>query len=457
MTSMLRVFLAFCLLIATPTCATGESTKGAAIIPQDQELKKKFENDITLRQAAMFFASVARHARENYVEPVTYEELLTGGLEGMLSALDPHSTYLDKKKFNELRNQTQGEFAGLGVEVTMEDGLVRVVSPLDETPASKAGLEPGDLIILIDKKPVFGLSLMEAVDKLKGRRGTEVEVTIRREGKEDFDVTLTRDIIKIVPVKWRVEEDVGYIRIRTFNEETTDEVRKAVRGIKAEISDIIKGVVLDFRNNPGGLFEQATEMADLFIDEGVLVSIKTRHGETAQHIRATPGDILDGIPIAVLINGGSASSSEIVAGALKEHKRGIVLGTRSYGKGSVQTVVPLANNGAIMLTTALYHTPSGISIQKEGITPNIEIKQAVDIKLLDEGERFREEDYDSAIERGKSLQDAKADKKSIKSKQVPGKEGDEEGENDEPVDLQLRRALDVLRGISFYRSGNLKT
>ncbi len=398
---------------------------------------------LTLREAALFYAGVSKHVLENYVEPTSNEEMLEGALNGMLTALDPHSNYLSPKKYTELKNQTQGKFGGLGIEVTMVDGLIKIISPLDDTPAFEAGLQPGDLIVRIEQQPVYGMTLQQSVDLLKGKPGSEVEITIRRDKEFDFPVKIKRAIIKVHPVKSRIERDVGYIRIRTFNEFTDKEVKAAVEEFKRKLGTKLEGIVLDMRNNPGGLLDQAASVSNLFLDDKDIVTIKTRHKGGSQTLRAQKGDIAQGLPIAVLINAGSASAAEIVAGALQDHNRGIVLGTKSFGKGSVQSVIPLANGGAIKLTTALYYTPSGISIQQSGITPDIVIKQAVDIKMLDESKRLRESDFSTAVEPGKHL-NGKEKQKDSSGETVKKK-------SEKPVDYQLMRAVDVLRGIRFYQ------
>ncbi|MBP6986032.1 MAG: S41 family peptidase [Alphaproteobacteria bacterium] len=396
--------------------------------------------DITLRNAAIFYASVAKHVQENYVESTTNNELLEGSLRGMLSSLDPHSNYYNPKEYQDLRNQTQGEFGGLGMEVTMEEGLVKVISPMEDTPAFRGGIQPQDLIIKVGSEPIWGMTLNQAVDKLKGKPGTSVTFTVRRGTSSDFDVTLVREIIHVKPVKTKIEGDIGVVRILTFNEDTTQEVIKSIHEIREKVGSKLQGVVIDLRSNAGGLFNQAISVSNLFLNTGRIVSVVSR-GETnqAQHIDANPDDMLNGMPLAVLINSGTASSSEIVAGALQDQKRAIVVGTKSFGKGSVQTVIPLSNGGAIKLTTALYYTPNGRSIQKMGIDPDIEIEQAVDLKLLDESSRLRESDFKTALENGN---------KKVIAPRDPKKVGDEK---EEIVDYQLLRAIDILRGINFYK------
>lgn len=418
------------------------------------EEKKAQKPDISLRQSAVFYASVAKHVLDTYVEPTDNNELLEGALNGMLSSLDPHSGYLNPKKYAELKGQTQGKFGGLGIEVTMKDGLVEIISPLDDTPADEAGLMPGDLIIRVEKQPIFGLSLIQAVDLLKGEVGTSVELTIRRTGKPDFTVNLKRAIIQIDPVKTRIENNIGYIRIVTFNEVTTKEVHAAIEEFKEKLGSKLEGIIIDVRNNAGGLLDQAVSVSNLFLDNKPVVTIKARQKGRTHVIQSQPGQMARGIPIAVLINAGSASASEIVAGALQDHRRGIVLGTRSFGKGSVQSVIPLVNGGALKLTTALYFTPKGRSIQKSGIEPDIVIKQAIDVKLIDESDRIRESHFGRAVLpvdiNGNKIKKPAKNGDSAEATKLDSNDGKKAGKK-KPVDYQLLRAIDVLRGIRFYQ------
>ena len=296
----------------------------------------KANSSDTFRQLKLF-GDVFERVRGEYVEDVTDEELVESAINGMLTSLDPHSGYLDAKKYRDMQVQTKGEFGGLGIEVTMEDGLVKVVSPIDDTPAHRAGIQAGDVITHIDSEPVMGLSLAEAVEKMRGPVDTSIALTLRRSGEEEpIDVSMARAVITISPVRWHSEVDIGYIRVTAFNEQTEASLREAVEDLEGEIGDDMKGVVIDLRNNPGGLLEQAVAVADAFLDQGEIVSTRGRRNDSVQRFNARRGDLVDGLPLVVLINGGSASASEIVAGALKDHGRAIVMGTRSFGKGSVQ-------------------------------------------------------------------------------------------------------------------------
>src|SRR6267143_7261555 len=323
------------------------------------------------------FGDVFELVRNDYVDEVKDDTLVEGAINGMLTALDPHSNYLNTKNFNDMKVQTRGEFGGLGIEVAMENGLVKVVSPIDDTPAARAGLKPGDLITHLDGEPVQGMTLPEAVEKMRGPVSSEIKLTIRREGRDPFDVKLIRATIRIQSVRSHLEGDnIGYIRVTTFNEQTDTGLNNAMKSLKQQAGNKLVGVVLDLRNNPGGLLDQAVAVSDAFLEKGEIVSTRGRRSEDAQRYNARAGDIAGGLPVAVLINGGSASASEIVAGALQDHHRAILLGTRSFGKGSVQTIIPLAGHGAMRLTTARYYTPSGRSIQAKGIDPDIVVEAA---------------------------------------------------------------------------------
>jgi carboxyl-terminal processing protease len=333
------------------------------------------------------FGEVFERVRADYVEKPNDSELVEGAINGMVTSLDPHSRYMNDKAWREMQETTSGEFGGLGIEVTMEDGLVKVVAPIDDTPAAKAGLLSGDLISKIDGEAVQGLTLEQAVNKMKGAVDTKTNLTILRKGKDaPFDVAITREVIRVRPVRYHTEgNDIGYIRITSFNEQTTDGLHKAIANISKDIpQDKLAGYVVDLRNNPGGLLDQAVSVSSTFLARGEVVSTRGRNPEETQRFTAKGGDLTKGKPLVVLINGGSASASEIVAGALHDHKRATLIGTRTFGKGSVQTIIPLgAGNGALALTTARYYTPSGRSIQAQGIAPDIEVKQDVPDDMKD--------------------------------------------------------------------------
>ena len=409
---------------------------GFALQPVQQVVAQAGSAD-SFRQLKLF-GDVYERVRAEYVEEVSEKQLIESAINGMLTSLDPHSSYLDTEKYRDMQVQTRGEFGGLGIEVTMENGLVKVVSPIDDTPASRAGVQPGDLVTHIDGEPVMGMSLSEAVEKMRGPVDSKIDLRLLRKGKEEpFDVSLNRAVIKISPVRAREEGDVAYVRLTTFNEQTASEMTEKLGEISAKIGDKLTGIVLDLRNNPGGLLDQAVAVADAFIDKGEIVSTRGRRPDSVQRFNARPGDIAEGIPMVVLINGGSASASEIVAGALQDQRRAIVMGTQSFGKGSVQTIMPLPGEGAIRLTTARYYTPAGTSIQAKGITPDIEVHQA-NVEQIDDEPGRREADL-----RGR-LTNEQADGESSAA-QPP-----EMGEPVDGKDYQLARALDLLRGISLY-------
>jgi carboxyl-terminal processing protease len=383
------------------------------------------------------FGEVFEKVRAEYVDDVSDDTLVESAINGMLTSLDPHSNYLNTKNFNDMKVQTRGEFGGLGIEVSMENGLVKVVSPIDDTPAARAGLKPGDLITHLDGDPVQGMTLPEAVEKMRGPVNSEIKLTIRREGKEPFDVKLTRATIRIQSVRSHLESDnIGYIRITSFNEQTDVGLSNAMKNLKQQAGNKLIGVVLDLRNNPGGLLDQAVAVANAFLDRGEIVSTRGRRSEDAQRYNARPGgDITHGLPVAVLINGGSASASEIVAGALQDHHRAILLGTKSFGKGSVQTIIPLPGHGAMRLTTARYYTPSGRSIQAKGIDPDIVVEAAKIEKSPEKGEKV------AAVSEPKK--DDSGDANLEQSSVDPSIIGT-------PADYQLTRADDMLRGIALF-------
>jgi len=377
------------------------------------------------------FGDVFEKVRSDYVDEVSDDTLIEGAINGMLTSLDPHSNYLNAKNFNDMKVQTRGEFGGLGIEVSMENGLIKVVSPIDDTPAARAGLKPGDLITHLDGNPVQGMTLPEAVEKMRGPENSEVTLRIRRTGKDPFDVKLVRAKIKIQSVRSHMEGDtIGYVRITSFTEQTDVGLANAMKNLKQQAGNKLTGVVLDLRNNPGGLLDQAVAVSDAFLDKGEIVSTRGRRADDAQRYNAHTGDITGGLPMVVLINGGSASASEIVAGALQDHHRAILLGTRSFGKGSVQTIIPLPGHGAMRLTTARYYTPSGRSIQAKGIDPDIAVEAAkIDHPAADADQKKTDsKDDDSAVEQGSV------------DPTIMGT----------PDDYQLERAVDMLRGIALF-------
>ncbi|MCJ7528851.1 MAG: S41 family peptidase [Methyloceanibacter sp.] len=391
------------------------------------------------------FGEVLERVRSDYVEKPEDGKLIESAINGMLTALDPNSAYLNPKHFRDMQVQTRGEFGGLGIEVTMENGVVKVVSPIEDTPASKAGLMSGDLITHLDKEQILGLTLQEAVEKMRGPVNSPITLTVLRKGVEDpFDVKVTRDVIHINPVKYNAEgDDVGYIRLTTFNEQTTANLQKAVEDLKKQLGPNLKGYVLDLRNNPGGLLDQAISVSDAFLDQGAIVLTRGRNLEETQRSNARQGDITDGQKIVVLINGGSASASEIVAGALQDHHRATILGTRSFGKGSVQTIIPLGSNGALRLTTARYYTPSGRSIQAKGIAPEVVVEEELpdELKQKAEAQGTRGE----ANLRGHLKGDSEEEGAAAEAEEESGSSAYVAPEKDK--DTQLKYALDLLRGI----------
>lgn len=390
------------------------------------------------------FTEVFGRIQKDYVEPVSDKQMLEDAIRGMLSGLDPHSTYLDQDQYKQLRVGTTGRFGGLGIEVGMENGFVKVISPIDDTPAHRAGVKAGDLIVRLDEKPVKGMSLEEAVKIMRGEPGTDIVLTIVREAEEKpLKIKITRDIIKIKSVKQKLlEKDYGYIRISSFQSRTGEGVRTAIDELETENKDQLKGLVLDLRNNPGGVLNAAVAVSDTFLDKGLIVYTEGRLEDSALKFKASPNDLLKAAPIVVLINSGSASASEIVAGALQDHKRAVIMGERSFGKGSVQTILPTSNGGAVKLTTARYYTPSGRSIQAEGIEPDILLSR-VRLEAIGKSdiEPLKEADLSNHLQNGN------------------GKGKKENGENDQSdqtvkdllkSDYPLNEALNLLKGISIF-------
>jgi carboxyl-terminal processing protease len=439
---------AFCLL-APPVAAAPQS------------------NSETYRQLDLF-GEVFERVRSDYVEEVSDEQLIEAAITGMLSALDPHSSYLNAKNFRDMQTQVRGEFGGLGIEVTMENGLVKVVSPIDDTPAARGGLKPGDLITHLDGEPILGMSLNEAVERMRGPVNSDIKLSIRREGRDPFDVNLKRAVVKIQSVKARMEgNDIGYIRITSFNEQTDSGLTSAVNTLKKQAGSKLAGIVLDLRNNPGGLLDQAIAVSDAFLEKGEIVSTRGRRSEDAQRYNARPGDITNGLPVVVLINGGSASASEIVAGALQDHHRAVLLGTKSFGKGSVQTIVQLPGHGAVRLTTARYYTPSGRSIQAKGIEPDIIVEPAK-IEKIATAEGRHEADLRGALKNtdptGKTVPakpgDAGAAAPNVPPATTPAAQPEANAVDPNVMgtaeDYQLARAIDMLRGVALF-SGKAST
>src|SRR5579862_8799168 len=412
------------------------------------------------------FGEVFEDVRAHYAGKVDDDALMEAAINGMLTSLDPHSNYLNTRNFDDMKVQTRGEFGGLGIEVSMENGVVKVVSPIDDTPAARAGLKPGDLIVRLDGQPVQGMTLPQAVEKMRGPVNSEIRLTIQRKGREPFDVKLVRATIHIQSVRSHlIGDDIGYVRITSFNEQTDTGLNNAIKNLKQQAGGKLRGIVLDLRNNPGGLLDQAVAVSDAFLDKGEIVSTRGRRPEDAQRFDAHPGDIAAGLPMAVLINGGSASASEIVAGALQDHHRAVLLGTRSFGKGSVQTIIPLPGNGAMRLTTARYFTPSGRSIQAKGIDPDIVVEPAK-IQTFSQSERIHEADLKGALKNPDVKGDQKAGEGDAKSKEplkdsgataAPSQEviptngpPEQPGAGAAAEDYQLVRALDLLKGMSMF-------
>jgi carboxyl-terminal processing protease len=438
----------FCAGLVIPTLTTAQSSS----------------KEDTYRQLGLF-GDIFQRVRESYVDEVEDSELIEAAITGMLTSLDPHSSFLNTENFSDMKEQTKGRFGGLGVEITMEQGMVKVVSPIDDTPAARAGLQPEDFLIAVDEESIIGMQLSEAVDRLRGKVGSKVKIKVQRGQTEPFDVTIVRDFIKIRSVRSEIFDGIGYVRITTFSEQTTPGLMEAVDDFFKTEGDSLKGIVLDLRNNPGGLLTEAVTVSDAFLEEGEIVSTRGRNSGDGSHIYAKPGDIARGLPMVVLINSGSASASEIVAGALKDHGRAIILGTRSFGKGSVQSVIPISNSSAIRLTTARYYTPSGISIQARGIVPDIEVKLAR-IEAV-EGGIVREEDLRGALD-GSEIEsgagsdsnagnaagdDDGADSDTDAENSGEADTGDDDSDsafNQAEIDYQLARALDLIRGVSIF-------
>jgi carboxyl-terminal processing protease len=391
-------------------------------------------NDMSTYRQLDLFSQAFDTVRKNYVRPVQDSELINAAIDGMVTGLDPHSSYMDPKNYADMQIQTKGEFGGVGIEVTMEDGLIKVISPIDDTPAAKAGIKTGDFIASIDGAAIQGLDLNTAIDKMRGPAGSKVTLTILRQGlKKPFEVTLARAVIRVDSAKWHAEGNVGYLRLTGFNEQTASGMEKGIRELKRKIGPGIKGYVLDLRNNPGGLLDEAIQVSDDFLTQGEIVSTRGRHADDTQRYDAKPGDLTDGKKVVVLINGGTASASEIVAGALQDHKRATIVGMTSFGKGSVQTIIPLGETGgALRLTTARYYTPSGHSIQAQGIIPDVAVAQG-DEDQTPKIARPTEADLPGHLIGEPVIKKPDA----VTIRPAPGKKYD---------DFQLSYALDMIRG-----------
>ena len=400
------------------------------------------------------FGEVFDRIRSGYVEDVNSSDLISAAIRGMLTSLDPHSGYMPPESFQDMQVDTKGAFGGLGIEVTQEDGFVKVVSPMDGTPASEAGIQSGDFITHVDGEAILGLTLSEAVDKMRGPVGSEVSLTIVRNlDEEPFDIVIIRDVIKLTAARVRVEDDVIIVRVTTFNEQTTPNIKKGIKEKIDELSgkDNVSGFIIDLRNNPGGLLSEAISVSDMFLNQGEIVSTRGRNNGQAKRYSASKGDLAENKPIIILINGGSASASEIVAGALQDHKRAVILGTKSFGKGSVQSVIPLGENGAMRLTTARYYTPSGRSIQALGVVPDIIVEQLPRLNNEKEEDepstRITEADLKGALSNDRLSDEEKellAKEKKIQLKKIQRRK----------TDNQLSFALDVISGLNIYGRNN---
>ena len=393
----------------------------------------KTEEETDVYKYLNLFGEAFEKIKNNYVEDVTSKDLIESAIEGMLSSLDPHSTYLNYDELNELKVQTKGEFGGLGIEVTLENGFVKVIAPIDDPPADKAGIKSGDLITHLDDEPVLGMTLSEAVSIMRGKVGSKIKLTINRNENENLQISITRAIIQLKAVKARVENNIGYIRVSSFNQKVDRQIIDSIKNFKKEK---LIGYVLDLRNNPGGLLDQAVNVTDIFLDKGEIVSTRGKNGKQGSRYNAVKNDLIGGLPLVVLINQGSASASEIVAGALQDHKRAIIMGTKSFGKGSVQTIIPSGEDVALKLTTAKYYTPSGRSIQKTGIDPDILVEQA-ELRKVDNPSSRKESDLRGAIDNDQENSKRNEDKSTSKK--------DEEKIDD----YQLTRAFDLILAINL--------
>ena len=421
---MKKIFLNFLILI---TCAFTLTSHAAS---KNKETYEYLD----------LFGQIFDRVRSGYVEEVSDEELIEKAIDGMLTGLDPHSGYMNEEVWQEMQTDTKGKFGGLGIEITMEDGFVKVISPIEDTPAYEAGVKAGDYIIQIDEIPVFGLSLNEAVDLMRGKKGSPITITVSREGVDPFEIKIIRDIIKIQSVKSDIFNDVGYLRITSFTEQTESGLIKSIKKIKEDLDNKEIGYILDLRSNPGGLLKQAVKVTDIFLERGEIVSTRGRKKIDMQRYQAKSGDLIDAKPLIVIINGGSASASEIVAGALQDHKRAIIIGTKSFGKGSVQTIIPFKKSNdkmaGIRLTTARYYTPSGESIQGKGIDPDIIVEQGSFEST--EYKRYSESDLKGSLDNEKDESNENTEEISPQEERLA-------------MDFQLAHAVDLIKGLNIYQ------
>ncbi len=437
---------------------------GAVLGPDIGTWGRAFAQDSSrtdMYQLLKVFGDVMQRVRAEYVDPVEDKDLIENAINGMLTGLDPHSSYMNAKAFKDMQIQTKGEFGGLGIEVNEDKGVIKVVSPIDDTPAARAGIKPGDIITALDGKTVIGLSLNDAVDRMRGPPNSKIVLTIKRPSVDKpLEIPLIRETIHIQVVKSRMEpNDIGYVRLSQFTEQADSGVKAAVKALKQQAGGRLRGLVLDLRNNPGGLLDQAVAVSSDFIDQGEIVSTRARHPDESQRWDAKGGDILNGAPLVVLINGGSASASEIVSGALQDHHRAVLLGTRSFGKGSVQTVIPLPGNGAMRLTTARYYTPSGRSIQALGITPDVPVQESREERATFGGER--EADYNKVLSNqgGTGSQPAlpRTDLPAI-VKQIPDRPPEDfpkfDATKPDTTDFQLQEAVVVAQAMAAQKSAS---
>ena len=389
------------------------------------------------------FGEAFEKIKNNYVEDVSSKELIESAIEGMLGSLDPHSTFLNNQELNELKVQTKGEFGGLGIEVTLENGFVKVISPIDDTPASRAGIKAGDMITHLDDEPVLGMTLSEAVSIMRGKVGSKIKLTVNREDNKTLQIEIVRAVIQLKAVRSKIENNIGYIRVSSFNQKVDTQIIKAIKDFKKK--EKIIGYVLDLRNNPGGLLDQAVSVTDIFLSQGEIVSTRGRFDREGSRYNAIKRDLTDGLPLVVLINQGSASASEIVAGALQDHKRAIIMGTKSFGKGSVQTIIPSGEDVALKLTTAKYYTPLGRSIQKTGIDPDILVEQA-ELTRIENQNRRKESDLRGAIDN-----DQKKDTDEPQNEKDP-----KSTDNSDSEDYQLSRAFDLILALTLINNKTIQ-